>query len=304
MGRPRRSRGGAAPELDLLSSVGRPMLAQRLELGWWPDQARFPVNRATAKVRPVVWADLVGCSDPLVVTGFASIDQLVDVIGAWGQAGHEGRLRIGLGWEPFASATSGFGPPRGVFTDTVRALLAGPGGVLGGVRAAGAGRRAGPRRAGAGPVRHGDWRCTPRCTRARRRRRWGRATSAPAGLERADRGQRPLRAPPPTPVRYAETMPAGRTDLGRWTDRGTQASSPCCVACCGGGPGARPWPGRARTCCEGTGLRDLLGETAGTGVVALAAGRDRPGAVGAGDPAAGCWSRMRPGRARPGWAPG
>ena len=159
MGRPRRSRSGAAPELDLLSSVGRPMLAQRLELGWWPDQARFPVNRATAKVRPVVWADLVGCSDPLVVTGFASIDQLVDLIGAWGQAGHQGRLRIGLGWEPFASATSGFGPPRGVFTDTVRGYwqdrgvsLEACGRLVQAVELV---------RAGRVQVRfaHGDWRC-------------------------------------------------------------------------------------------------------------------------------------------------
>jgi hypothetical protein len=60
----------------------------------WPDPARFPVNHAGSHVRQQVWGDLTGSSDPVVIAGFSSIGELIDLAAAWAHRQHEGSLRV------------------------------------------------------------------------------------------------------------------------------------------------------------------------------------------------------------------
>ena len=72
---------------DLFSVDSRPLLRNELAVLPWPDLGRFPVNHARSSVRRVVWADLVGAQRPLVVAGFASIAQIIDLVGDRAAAG-------------------------------------------------------------------------------------------------------------------------------------------------------------------------------------------------------------------------
>lgn len=103
----------------------------------WPPPARFPLNRDGLHVRHQVWPDLVRSSRPLIVAGYSSIEQLIDLTGDWAEhhiehhAGHRTdptatssdadrpRLRVLLGTEPFTSDRVRFGDPRAVFTAEV-----------------------------------------------------------------------------------------------------------------------------------------------------------------------------------------
>ena len=86
----------------------------------WPDPARFPVNHAGSHVRHQVWSDLIGSSDPLVIAGFSSIGELIDLAAAWAHGQHEGSLRVLLGSEPFATERSSFASAEAAFTEEVR----------------------------------------------------------------------------------------------------------------------------------------------------------------------------------------
>lgn len=92
----------------------------RLARETWPSQERFPVNHASASVGRLVSRDLVSSSQPLVVTGFASIGELIDLIGDWAAEEHVARMRVVLGSEPFRSHRLAFGSPTAQFTDEVR----------------------------------------------------------------------------------------------------------------------------------------------------------------------------------------
>ena len=71
--------------------------AYRLE---WPDPARFPLNVDRHKVRDTVLGDLRTAQQPLVVTGYASLDKLIDFIA---DCPPEAQIRVLLGFEPFPS---------------------------------------------------------------------------------------------------------------------------------------------------------------------------------------------------------
>ncbi|MEJ1179591.1 MULTISPECIES: SNF2-related protein [unclassified Pseudarthrobacter] len=88
----------------------------------WPAADQFPVNHTGARVRAVVWSDLVSSDSPLVVAGFSSIAELVDLIAAWDREPHgaPAKARVLLGTEPFASARSSFASAEVTFTDEVR----------------------------------------------------------------------------------------------------------------------------------------------------------------------------------------
>lgn len=120
MARRRRGTQEQADGDDLFSVRPGAFLGDRLAGMVWPDQQRFPVNHAAAKVRDVVWEDLVASRGPLLVAGFSSIGELVDLLAEWGRRSGHGRARIVLGSEPFASARRSFGAPDAVFTDEVR----------------------------------------------------------------------------------------------------------------------------------------------------------------------------------------
>jgi len=66
----------------------------------WPKPARFPLNVDRRKVHDVVRADLYTAENPLIVTGYASLDKLIDFIA---DCPTESQIRILLGFEPFPS---------------------------------------------------------------------------------------------------------------------------------------------------------------------------------------------------------
>jgi hypothetical protein len=91
----------------------------RLAGATWPSQHRHPVNHSSAAVGRVVRADLTASPAPLVVTGFAAIAELVDLIGAWLTHPAPRVLRVVLGSEPFSTQRLAFGSPSVEFTDEV-----------------------------------------------------------------------------------------------------------------------------------------------------------------------------------------
>ena len=46
----------------------------------WPESERFPHNFSKAKVESVVLNDLANSSSPLIVTGFTSLDYIIDFL--------------------------------------------------------------------------------------------------------------------------------------------------------------------------------------------------------------------------------
>jgi hypothetical protein len=83
----------------------------------WPAQERFPTNRRREHVRGVVWEDLVSSRDPLVVAGYSSIAELVQLVSDWDDSGHDGRVRILFGAEPFNTSRLAFKSDRKEFTE-------------------------------------------------------------------------------------------------------------------------------------------------------------------------------------------
>lgn len=105
---------------DLWSAQTDGYVLERLANLGWPSQDQFPVNHTGGRVRSLVWKDLSSSPSPLVVAGFASIGELVDLIAAWGRQPEAGRARVLLGTEPFTSARLSFASDEATFTDEVR----------------------------------------------------------------------------------------------------------------------------------------------------------------------------------------
>ena len=106
---------------DLFSLDATRENTDRLGAFAWPDPARFPVNRTGATVRREIWADLVRSKRPLLAVGFASIGQLIDLLGEWTaeSPGRRAQLRVVLGAEPFATTRTSFASPELTFTREV-----------------------------------------------------------------------------------------------------------------------------------------------------------------------------------------
>jgi len=66
----------------------------------WPDAARFPLNANGRHVRDSVWHDLLASTEPLIVTGYASLDRVIDYIA---EADATQPIRVLFGHEPFPS---------------------------------------------------------------------------------------------------------------------------------------------------------------------------------------------------------
>lgn len=86
----------------------------------WPEATRFPVNHGGARVRSVLWTDLVQSSSPLLVAGFSSIGQLIDLIADWGRQPEADQARVLLGSEPFVTTRLQFASPGAAFTEDAR----------------------------------------------------------------------------------------------------------------------------------------------------------------------------------------
>ncbi|WP_430009755.1 SNF2-related protein [Methylophaga lonarensis] len=74
-------------------------------LGSWPDGQRFPVNEEGYSVAQIVEADLRASKQPLLITGYASLDRLIDFVASCQNASS---IRIVLGAEPFDSRRDSF----------------------------------------------------------------------------------------------------------------------------------------------------------------------------------------------------
>ena len=66
----------------------------------WPDLERFPLNTKQGHVEDLVVSDLRSSDSPLIVTGYASLDKLIDHIA---DCRAESKVRIIIGCEPFDS---------------------------------------------------------------------------------------------------------------------------------------------------------------------------------------------------------
>lgn len=86
--------------LDLFAAASN----QRLEAEW-PSPDRFPLNQDAARVEDTILADLRSSSSPLIVTGFATLDRLIDFVANADQCE---QIRVVFGSEPFASRQDTF----------------------------------------------------------------------------------------------------------------------------------------------------------------------------------------------------
>lgn len=112
-----RSRRDEGP--DLWASIGRANARVALSSAHWPPPATFPVNYTGATVETAVRPDLLTSPHVLVVTGFAAIGELVELVAARAADPRDG-LRLLLGSEPFASQRTAFGSNAAAFDQEVR----------------------------------------------------------------------------------------------------------------------------------------------------------------------------------------
>jgi len=71
----------------------------------WPAPARFPLNTDTARVADVVVNDLRRSESPLIVTGYAALDRLIDFVA---DCSDSTQIRLLFGFEPFPSRRETF----------------------------------------------------------------------------------------------------------------------------------------------------------------------------------------------------
>ena len=71
----------------------------------WPPAARFPINQDSARVEDTVIKDLKSSKKPLIVTGFATLDRIIDFVASADQC-HQ--IRVVFGSEPFSSRQETF----------------------------------------------------------------------------------------------------------------------------------------------------------------------------------------------------
>jgi superfamily II DNA or RNA helicase len=93
----------------------------------WPAHEEFPFNRAGSEVGSLVLSDLAASSEPLIVAGYASVAELIEFVAEWEQHGHDGRVRVLLGAEPFPTDRFRFTSASAAFTDEVRSYWEGQG---------------------------------------------------------------------------------------------------------------------------------------------------------------------------------
>ena len=68
----------------------------------WPDGQRFPLNFDGKRVEQIVREDLKSSKIPLIITGFTSLDYLIDFVADL-PVDSPGKIRILLGSEPTAA---------------------------------------------------------------------------------------------------------------------------------------------------------------------------------------------------------
>lgn len=83
----------------------------------WPDPLRFPLNQDDAYVEDVVLKDLRDSDEPLLITGFASLDRLIDFVASANKCRN---IRVVFGSEPFNSRRDVFSLKEDDFTQEMK----------------------------------------------------------------------------------------------------------------------------------------------------------------------------------------
>lgn len=119
---PRKSKPPAAYGDDLFSIPLQSTVNVGLSRQSWPAQERFPVNRPRVYVGDVVGDDLRGSDKPLLIAGYSSIAELIDLVADWRRerGAKQGTVRVLLGSEPFRSQRLHFASQVEEFTTDVR----------------------------------------------------------------------------------------------------------------------------------------------------------------------------------------
>ncbi|RUM36179.1 MAG: helicase [Desulfobulbus sp.] len=82
--------------------------AKKRQITDWPDRYRFPLNFAGRKVEDVVCDDISRSTHPLLVTGFTSLDYLIDFVADLPDESPE-RISLLLGSEPSPARRTDYG---------------------------------------------------------------------------------------------------------------------------------------------------------------------------------------------------
>ena len=92
------------------SRASRPSTHPQLSLidAGWPSPQRFPHNSRLSKVRDVVDADLLASDNPLVITGFVSMDSLLALLDRVARSSRVEGVRLLLGYEPYSASRTPF----------------------------------------------------------------------------------------------------------------------------------------------------------------------------------------------------
>lgn len=107
-----------SPQLDLFTTTSS-LLDAEPSLPW-PDPRRFPLNQDKNHVATTVLRDLLNGDHPLIVTGYASLDQVIDFLSRYTQQNDTKVLRVLLGAEPFEARTRHFGHLGSDHSDEIR----------------------------------------------------------------------------------------------------------------------------------------------------------------------------------------
>jgi len=83
----------------------------------WPSAVRFPLNLGGRRVRDTVVADLRSATSPLIVTGFASLDELIGLVSS--VAPNCDDVRILLGSEPYPGRRDEYRLDDASFSDEI-----------------------------------------------------------------------------------------------------------------------------------------------------------------------------------------
>lgn len=102
-----------APQLGLFDAISIDAVDAK-----WPPPERFPHNRSGKQVSEIVYADLLGSERALIVAGYASLAELLRLVG--GIKDRPSRVRVILGAEPFPTSRRRFVLGRNTFSDEVR----------------------------------------------------------------------------------------------------------------------------------------------------------------------------------------
>lgn len=107
-----------SPQLDLFETASSPVNSEPPLV--WPDPRRFPLNQSKSNVATTVLADLTNGDNPLIVTGYASLDQVIDFLSRYAQQRSGKVLRVVLGSEPFEARARHAGALGTQHSDEIR----------------------------------------------------------------------------------------------------------------------------------------------------------------------------------------